>query len=54
MPNKKDRLSSVERRRLEEEASKWGSDALDKELKKHSNPRVRQKPNKDLEIKIEL
>ena len=54
MSNKKDKLSSTEQRRLEKEARKLASDTLYKELKKHSNPRVRQKPNKGFEITIEL
>lgn len=54
MPNKKDKPSPAERRRLKKEIDKLASDALDKELKKHLNPRDRQKPNKGFEITIEL
>ncbi len=51
---KKDQPSPAELRRLEKKANALLSDTLYKELKKQPNLQVRQKPNKDLEIKIEL
>lgn len=55
MPNnKKNKLSPAEQRRLDKEVRKLASDALYKELKKVRGLPVRQTPNKDLEITIEL